>query len=136
MSPPPPPPTHHHKKNPISCTKLKCVSVIVLHMLCLPAFAIMFTYCTYIAQCVFLPLSLSCRLLGKTGIGLSQVIRSGQVDTSYPLTAKDGSPTTVRTREWGLTDLERLCVCVCVCARVCVCVCVCQVLTIRDGLCT
>ena len=49
------------------------------------------------------------RLLGKTVIPLHQVSRSGQLDSNFPLTGKDGSPTTVSA-----------CVCVCVCVRVCV----------------
>ena len=35
------------------------------------------------------------RLLGKTVIPLHQVSRSGKLDSNFPLTGKDGSPTTV-----------------------------------------
>ena len=35
------------------------------------------------------------RLLGKTTIALHQLSRSGKLDSNFPLTGKDGSPTTV-----------------------------------------
>ena len=51
------------------------------------------------------------RLLGKTTIALHQLSRSGKLDSNFPLTGKDGSPTTVSACVW--------CVCVCVCVDVC-----------------